>query len=94
MDLNKLIKRLVFSFVMINFVNKFFSETESERMHLRDDLQYYYHFLCLFHAVMGFAIVNVDGYDIFGDFIFSEQMINRENTVVFSMSDTEGGGGA
>ncbi|GAT75648.1 hypothetical protein EHRUM4_08720 [Ehrlichia ruminantium] len=93
MDLNKLIKRLVFSFVMINFVNKFFSETESERMHLRDDLQYYYYFLCLCHAVMGFIIVNTDGYNILEDFMFSEQIVGRENAEMLSISDTEGGGG-
>ncbi|GAT78781.1 hypothetical protein EHRUM3_10110 [Ehrlichia ruminantium] len=92
MDLNKLIKRLVFSFVMINFVNKFFSETESERMHLRDDLQYYYYFLCLCHAVMGFIIVNTDGYNILEDFMFSEQIVGRENAEMLSISDTEGGG--
>ncbi|CAI28212.1 Hypothetical protein ERGA_CDS_07600 [Ehrlichia ruminantium str. Gardel] len=93
MDLNKLIKRLVFSFVMINFVNRFFSNTESESLHLSDSLRHYYYFLCLCHAVMGFIIVNTDGYNILEDFMFSEQIVGRENAEMLSISDTEGGGG-
>ncbi|QLK58154.1 hypothetical protein [Ehrlichia ruminantium] len=90
MDLNKLIKRLVFSFVMINFVNRFLNDTESGSLHLSD--RHYCYFLCLCHAVMGFIIVNTDGYSILENFMFSEQIIGEENAEMSSISDTEGGG--
>ncbi|QGR03711.1 hypothetical protein EDL79_04060 [Ehrlichia ruminantium] len=88
MDVNKIIKRLVLLFVLLDFANRFFCSVESNEQHEKHRLCYAVFF---FNVAMGILVMCLDGYNIVDRLIFPEEVESTEDSQEEN-SEREGGG--